>query len=87
MGHFPQTYNYPAVPFKSIGRKCFAWALRRAWAEAKEAARIAAMPTPVKAARADALRSELRLLTYRADYRAASARRREIETELSALAA
>lgn len=84
---FRQTYNYPGIPFRSIGRRCFAWALRRAWAEAKDAARIAAIPAPVKATRADALKSELGLLTYREDYRAACARSREIETELAALAA
>lgn len=84
---FRQTYNYPAIPFRSIGRQCYAWALRKAWAEAKEAARIAAIPAAVKAERAEALRSEMGLLTYREDYRAACARRHEIETELATLAA
>lgn len=84
---FRQTYNYPAIPFRSIGRPCFAWALRRAWAEAKEAARIAAIPAEVKAQRTDALRSELVLIPYREDYRAACARQQQIETELAALAA
>ena len=30
---FRQTYNYPAIKFSDIGRKCFAWALRQAWVE------------------------------------------------------
>ena len=38
---FSETYCYPSVPFKSIGRKCFAWALRQAWAEAKQAVEAA----------------------------------------------
>lgn len=40
---FRQTYRYPSIPFASIGRKCFAWALKTAWAEAREAARLAAL--------------------------------------------
>ena len=38
---FRQTYRYPQIKFADIGRKCFAWALRQAWVEAKEAARVA----------------------------------------------
>ena len=30
---FRETYNYPRMPFRFIGRPCFAWALRKAWAE------------------------------------------------------
>jgi hypothetical protein len=30
---FRNTYRYPRIKFSDIGRKCFAWALRRAWAE------------------------------------------------------
>jgi len=58
-----------------------------AWAQAKEAARIAAVPVAVKAARTETLRSELTFLAYRDDYRAACVRHQEIETELAALAA
>lgn len=28
---FRETYRYPEITFKDIGRKCFAWALRKAW--------------------------------------------------------
>ena len=84
---FRQTYRYPAIPFASIGRPCFAWALRMAWREAKEAVRRAAIPPETKAKQADVLRSELGLLTYREDFRAACVRGREIENELAALAA
>jgi len=34
--------------FSDIGRKCFAWALRQAWVEAREAARIAALSPAAK---------------------------------------
>jgi CRISPR/Cas system Type II protein with McrA/HNH and RuvC-like nuclease domain len=40
---FRQTYKYPQIKFSDIGRKCFAWALRQAWVEAREAARLAAL--------------------------------------------
>ena len=32
---FRQTYCYPQIKFSDIGRKCFAWALRQAWVEAR----------------------------------------------------
>jgi len=48
---FRQTYNFPAIKFSDIGRKCFAWALRQAWVEAREAARVAALSTAAKADR------------------------------------
>ena len=84
---FRQTYNYPAVRFRSIGRPCFAWALKEAWRQAREAARIAAIPPEVKAARSTELQRTLALLPYRADYRRAASIRVEIETELTKLAA
>jgi hypothetical protein len=48
---FRQTYKYPAIKFADIGRKCFAWALRKAWAETRETARLAAIPAQEKADR------------------------------------
>jgi hypothetical protein len=54
---FRQTYNYPAIKFSDIGRKCFAWALRRAWVEAREAARVAALSPVAKADRIATLQS------------------------------
>ena len=48
---FRQTYCYPQIKFSDIGRKCFAWALRQAWVEAREAARVAAMTSAAKADR------------------------------------
>jgi hypothetical protein len=37
---FRSTYRYPQIKFSDIGRKCFAWALRRAWAEILEERRL-----------------------------------------------
>src|ERR1700688_1906638 len=52
---FRQTYCYPQIKFSDIGRKCFAWALRQAWVEAREAARVAALSSAAKAERIDTL--------------------------------
>lgn len=54
---FRQTYRYPQIKFSDIGRKCFAWALRQAWVEAKAAARIAALTPAAKAERIETLQS------------------------------
>jgi hypothetical protein len=54
---FRQTYNYPQIKFSDIGRKCFAWALRQAWVEAREAARVAALSPVVKADRIETLQA------------------------------
>jgi hypothetical protein len=61
---FRETYKYPAIKFSSIGWKCFGWALRKAWAEAREAARIAAIPADVKAARIAVLNRTIELAAY-----------------------
>jgi hypothetical protein len=52
---FRRTYHFPQIKFANIGRDCFAWALRQAWAEARTAARLAAIPAPVKVERIAAL--------------------------------
>jgi len=52
---FRRTYNFPQIKFSDIGRKCFAWALRQAWIEAREAARVAAMTPAAKAERIETL--------------------------------
>ncbi len=54
---FRQTYCYPQIKFSDIGRKCFAWALRQAWIEAKAAACIAALSPAAKAERIDVLQT------------------------------
>jgi hypothetical protein len=52
---FRRTYKYPQIKFSDIGRKCFAWALKQAWVEAREAARVAALSPAVKAERIQTL--------------------------------
>lgn len=52
---FREIYKYPEIKFTDIGRKCFAWALRKAWAEARETARLAALTAEAKAERIEAL--------------------------------
>src|SRR4030088_546299 len=54
---FRRTYNFPQIKFSDIGRKCFGWALRQAWVEAREAARVAALSPEAKADRIEALQS------------------------------
>jgi hypothetical protein len=54
---FRRTYNFPRIKFSDIGRNCFAWALRQAWVEAKEAARVAALSPATKADRIETLQS------------------------------
>jgi hypothetical protein len=54
---FRQTYRYPQIKFSDIGRKCFAWALRLAWVEAREATRMAAMTPAAKAERIETLQT------------------------------
>lgn len=61
---FRETYKYPAIKFSSIGWKCFGWALRTAWAEAREAAHLAAIPTADKAARIAVLNRTIELASY-----------------------
>ena len=84
---FRQTYNYPSTPFRSIGRKCFAWALTEAWRQTREAARIAAIPADVKIARIEGLRRQRDMLKYADSYRWATAQAVKIEADITRLAA
>lgn len=61
---FRQTYRYPQIKFSDIGRKCFAWALRRAWVEAREAARVAALSPVAKAERIETLQGLIQLAGF-----------------------
>jgi hypothetical protein len=53
---FRQTYRYPQIKFADIGRHCFAWSLKQAWVEAREAARVAALSPTAKAERIETLK-------------------------------
>ena len=61
---FRETYKYPQIKFSDIGRKCFAWALRQAWAEAREAARVAALSAADKAERIETLENLISRAAY-----------------------
>jgi hypothetical protein len=61
---FRQTYRYPQIKFSDIGRNCFAWALRQAWIEAREAARLAAMTPTAKAERIETLQCLIAFAGY-----------------------
>lgn len=56
---FRAVYKYPSIKFSSIGWKCFGACVRQAWAEAKEAARVAAIPAVEKAARIAVLKDTI----------------------------
>jgi len=61
---FRQTYCYPQIKFSDIGRHCFAWALKQAWVEAKEAARVAALSPVAKAERIETLQGLIQHAGY-----------------------
>lgn len=84
---FRETYRYPAVPFRSIGRKCFAWALSEAHRRAKVAAKIAAIPAADKAARIAELIREKELAVYADSYRTTQNIVARCNAELARLAA
>jgi hypothetical protein len=84
---FRATYGYPSVPFRSIGRECFAWALRKAWWEVRKARALAAMPAERLSARVSYLRDEIELLKYRSFATNAGKARAALEAELRTLTA
>ena len=61
---FRHTYRYPQIKFADIGRKCFAWALRQAWVEAREAARLASLSPGAKAERIETLQRLIALAGF-----------------------
>jgi hypothetical protein len=80
--------QYPRNSFSDAGgREAFAFWLRQAWQEAREAAAQEKLAAEPRGARIVALRREIELLAYREDYRAAEMRRAEIRSELGRLAA
>jgi hypothetical protein len=88
---FRQTYRYQGrgkgIPFASIGRKAFAWALREAWRQVREEARIAAIPADVKAARAAQIGDQLADLVWIDNVRQAEATRAVLTAELRQIGA
>jgi hypothetical protein len=45
---FRDTYRYPSIPFRSIGRPCFAWALRKALTADDKAALISTLQRSIE---------------------------------------
>jgi len=91
-GIFCALYNYPSVPFRSIGRPCWAYAVRRARVElateAAHVARVAAMSPEARTDRAAHIRGRLALVPMLSDdWAAVSAARHALETELARLSA
>jgi hypothetical protein len=61
---FRETYRYPQIKFADIGRPCFAWALKQAWVEAREASRVVALAPAAKADRIETLESLISHAAY-----------------------
>lgn len=80
---FRETYRYPSIPFRSIGRGCFGWALKMAWIEARKAARLAALSADAKAARIVELNDAIRFARFNGNWAEAS---REISASQSEIA-
>jgi hypothetical protein len=79
---FRETYKYPAIKFSSIGWKCFGWALRKAWAETREATRLAAMSAAGKTARIAVLTRTIELASYSESWPEASREIRAARAEI-----
>jgi hypothetical protein len=84
---FRTIYKYPSIKFSSIGWKCFGSCVRKAWAEAKEAASIAAFPAPEKAARIVALQDTIRFAPFNESWAQASREISSARGELARLSA
>lgn len=84
---FRETYLYPRIKFSSIGRACFGWALRTAWAEAKEAARIASTPATVKTDRVAALIRAIEIEHFNDHWPSAAANIASMRAEIQQLSA
>ena len=61
---FRQTYCYPQIKFSDIGRRCFGWAMKKAWAEYREANRVAAMTPEAKSERLEILQGLIQRAGY-----------------------
>lgn len=84
---FRETYKYPAIKFSSIGWKCFGWALKQAWFEARQVARLAAMPATDKTSRIAALNRTIELAQYADSWPQAQREIRAARAEIARLSA
>lgn len=84
-GFGPRERGGRGESFKAIGRVCFGWCLKTAWASAKRAAGIA----PTKAERVNTLREQLAALrsSFTTSLAVENRRAASIEAEIGALLA
>lgn len=82
---FRATYHYPQIRFASIGRQCFAWALKQAWAEAHKAAAVAAIPAAAKVERIAALEAAIGREAFNDHYPSYSANVAAMRSEVRTL--
>jgi hypothetical protein len=83
---FRETYHYPQIKFSSIGRPCFNACLRQAWAEAKNAARVAAIPAAEKSTRIAFLLSAIEIERFNSHWPAARTNIAAMRAEVQRLA-
>jgi len=84
---FRERYKYPQMPFKSIGRKCFGWALHVAHHERRETLRLKAMGRERIEARMAEIREEKEMARYLPGHMSLSRRTAELDREYTALKA
>lgn len=86
---FVQIYGYGpkgrGIPFKSIGRSCFAYCVRRAWEEVKSRAAVLAIPAQKRTEMIANLRGELEGLRYLPFGMSVSARADKINAQIAQL--
>lgn len=81
---FRETYHYPRIKFSSIGRPCFNYCLRRAWAESSESAKLASLTLADRTAQIGSLTALLALAPY-SDARNYSGRADAIQNHIDRL--
>jgi len=82
---FCETYSYPAVPLRSIGRRCFKSALTAARQEAEQIDRLKAIPATIRNARMAELETAIGRVWMVENFRQAKGRAAALAAELAAL--
>lgn len=84
-GYGPRELGGRGESFKAIGRACFGWCVKQAWANAKRAAGIA----PTKAERVQQLREQIKAVrdSFTTSLPAENRRVAELESQISTLLA
>ena len=81
---FRTAYNYPYVPFRSIGRPCFVWALNQACANARHQSYLVALGPEALTQALEQLSAEETALVY-LTHGSASQRKREMAARRATL--